>query len=120
MFLPPLTTLVTRLMATTWSLSWRLPTSNFGLDTGIYFPGAKAPCNCTFISAGKLAFTHSKLKLQAGFAGGIGQGLHPAVIEVAAAVEDHLAHSLGFGALGDGLAHRLGRGQIAAGVFLFA
>src|SRR4030081_3576971 len=34
-FLPPLTTLVTRLMATTWSLSWYEPASSFFMTVGI-------------------------------------------------------------------------------------
>src|SRR5438552_2108036 len=34
-FLPPLTTLVTRLMATTWSFSWYAPASSFFTTVGI-------------------------------------------------------------------------------------
>src|SRR5690349_5417447 len=36
-FLPPLTTLVTRLMATTWSFSWNEPASSFFVTVGIVF-----------------------------------------------------------------------------------
>src|SRR5450631_3820834 len=59
------------------------------------------------------------LELQPGFAGGIGQGLDPSVINVAAPVEHDFLDALGFGALGDVLADSLGRGQIASGA-LFA
>src|SRR5438477_2637703 len=111
MFLPPLTTLVTRLMATTWSLSWRLPTSNFGLVASNFTsPGLKPHCSNLF----------PQLELQSGLAGGIGQSLHPAVIQISATIEDHFGHALGLGALGDGFAHRFCRRQVSAGSLLLA
>src|SRR5947209_3771209 len=36
-FLPPLTTFVTRLMDTTWSLSWKCPASSFFVTVGILY-----------------------------------------------------------------------------------
>src|SRR5689334_2766955 len=41
------------------------------------------------------------LEVQAGFARGVSEGLHAAVVEVAAAVEHHGGHALVLGALGD-------------------
>src|ERR1700738_3064246 len=80
MFLPPLTTLVTRLMATTWSFRLKLPASSFFFSVAMCFldpsgerQGSARPC----------------LKLQPRFAGRIRQGLDPAVIKIAAAIENH-------------------------------
>ncbi len=70
-------------------------------------PGSVAAC-CVLPSS----------EIQSALAGGIGQGLDAPVIEVAAAVEDHVLDSLGRRALGDQLAHRLGRGDIGAGLEL--
>jgi hypothetical protein len=54
-------------------------------------------------------------KLQSGFAGGIGQGFHAAMVQVAAAIEHYVRNPLGLSALGDGLADYFGRSQIPAG-----
>src|SRR5260370_16802312 len=85
MFLPPLTTLVTRLMATTSSFNCSEPASILGffVVTGI-----------------RIQF----LKLQTGFARRVCQGLDPPVIDVAAAVKYHLANPFGLGPFGNGLA----------------
>jgi len=52
------------------------------------------------------------LEFEAALAGGVRERLHAPMIDVAAAVEDHLLHALGDGALGDGLAHGLGSLQV--------
>src|SRR6478672_12564005 len=49
-----------------------------------------------------LSFARSEL--EAGFAGGFSQGLYPAVVEVAAAIEDHFLDLGRLAALGDQLA----------------
>ena len=45
-----------------------------------------------------------QLELQSGFSRGIGQRLDAAVVQIAAAIEDHFLDSLFLGALGDQLA----------------
>src|SRR5580704_7239664 len=96
-FLPPLTTLVTRLIATTWSLSWYEPASSFLIIVGI-----------------ASRFLFSSLELQSGFTRGIGQGLDPSVINVTAAIEHNFGNSLSLGTFGDGFAHGLGCGDVSA------
>src|SRR3569833_4237279 len=54
-----------------------------------------------------LSFARSEL--EAGFAGGVGQGLHTAVVEVSAAIEDHFLDLGRLATLGDQLADGLGR-----------
>src|SRR4029450_3358175 len=98
-FLPPFTTLVTRLMETTWSFSSRLPTSIFS--------------KCCFIGS------RSCSELEPGLAGGIRQGLDAAVVLEAAPVEDHRLDSLLLGPVGDERSHRLGRGHGGALARLF-
>ena len=56
----------------------------------------------------------SRLELQAAFAGGVGQRLDAAVIDVAAAVEHHLRDAGLLGALGDQLADRRGGRLVGA------
>src|SRR5271154_5867325 len=56
------------------------------------------------------------LEAQAAFARRIGERLDAAVIEIAAAIEDHLFDALLLGALGDQLADRLGGGDAGAGL----
>jgi hypothetical protein len=54
MFLPPLTTFVTRLMATTWSFRLYCPASSFFLSVAIRFlisSGAEAPDLSSFSGA---------------------------------------------------------------------
>ena len=48
--------------------------------------------------------------------GGIGQGLDPTVVQVAAAIEDHLLDALGQGTFGHQLTHGLGGIAGAAGL----
>src|SRR5436190_392175 len=57
---------------------------------------AVATVAALFVSASHVR----SLEVQAGFARGVGQGLHPAVVQVAASVEDDFLHALLDGALG--------------------
>src|ERR1700679_1148976 len=113
MFLPPLTTLVTRLIETTSSLRLRRCASSFFFISAIF-------CITFWLPSGR----HEKLKLetlelQTCFAGCIGEGFDAAVIEVAAAVEDHLLDALLLRALGDELADGLRSGDVSAVVLIF-
>src|SRR6185295_671871 len=90
-FLPPLTTLVTRLMETTLSLM--------------------SSCDGSIRSRVRIPL----LEFQSCFARGVRHGANAPVIEEAAAVEDHPLDALLDGAFGDGLANRLGSLQVAAG-----
>src|SRR5206468_11754805 len=89
---PPLTTLATRLMDTTRSVS----SSTLG---------------SIFASA-----THYllSLKSQSASAGRVGKRLHPPMVPVASAVEHHPVDPAGLGLLGEELADRLRRGNVAA------
>ena len=75
-FLPPLTTLVTRLMDTTVSFRSSSAASIFWLKSNMS-------------------------ELQPRFAGRVGDRLDPAVVQEAAAVEDHARDALGLQSLGD-------------------
>src|SRR4029077_4451074 len=55
-------------------------------------------------------------EIKSAFARCLGQSFHPAVIEVAAAIEHHVLDALLLGALGDQLADRLGRVDAGAGL----
>src|SRR5690606_32411177 len=66
-------------------------------------------------------FSHSavpSLERQPAFAGRVGQGLVPTVINIAAAIKHDYLDALRDGAFGDELAHRLGRIDIGAGLQL--
>src|SRR5712691_495569 len=89
-FLPPFTTLVTRLIETTCSFRLRVPES-IRFVMGMIF-----------------------LKLQSCFARRVGQRLHAAVIQIPAAVEHHGVDALVLGALGNQLPDGLGAGEIAS------
>src|SRR6202011_1174956 len=104
-FLPPLTTLVTRLIATTWSFSSKPLTSIFSVKCFIA-PSTQrphrgrrerrgrrdsAPPSSTVLyppCAYSAASAFHPLELQPALAGGVGQRLHPPVILESAAVED--------------------------------
>src|SRR5512132_270983 len=90
-FLPPLTTLVTRLMDTTVSLNSIWPASIFS----------------------RKRFMVATSELQAGFARRVGHRFDAAVIEEPVAIEHHALHALFLQPLGDGLADRLGAGDVA-------
>src|SRR5918992_5291601 len=97
---PPLTTLATRLISTT--RSWRSRLDDETERSG----------------AGMKSFEGSGLEPQAALAGALGEGLHTAVVLVAAAVEHRGLDPGGLGALGEqlagplGLLHRLERAQV--------
>src|SRR5688572_3097986 len=97
---PPLTTLATRLISTT--RSWRSRLDDETDRSG----------------AGIRSFEGSGLEGQAALAGAVGQGLHAAVVLVAAAVEHGAVDTGSLGALGQqlagplGLLHRLERPQV--------
>src|SRR6266851_5006146 len=93
-FLPPLTTLVTRLIDTT--------------------------CSFKLSDCGSIRFTTIfaiQLKLQSCFAGGIGQRLDAPMVNVSAAIEHHLLDPFFLGTGGDGLADEFGAGHVSAGSF---
>src|SRR5271167_4617714 len=91
MFLPPLTTLVTRLIETTSSLRLRRFAS-------IFFFIAIMSCPAFWRPVGSPWET---LEFETRFAGCVGEGLDATVIEITAAVENHLLDALLLGALGD-------------------
>src|SRR6266446_5126403 len=89
-FLPPLTTFVTRLIETT--------------------------CSFRFKELGSMRFSSAlngmRLKLQSRFARRVSQSLDTSVIQVTAAVEHDRFQALCLGPFGDQLADRLGPGHI--------
>src|SRR4051794_2523766 len=87
-FLPPLTTLVTRLIETTVSL--------------------RSSCD------GSMRSRVFILELQPGLAGRFGDGLDAAVVQEPVAIEDHARDALGLEPLGDRTTDRLGAGLVAA------
>src|SRR5688572_16958132 len=91
-FLPPLTTLVTRLIETTVSLM--------------------SSCDASIFS--RVRFISPTLKLQTCFAGRVGLCLDAPVVEEPVAVEHHALHTLFEQPLGDRLADGLGAGHVAA------
>src|SRR5580704_6540106 len=105
---PPFTTLATRLMCTSLSTN-SLSRSSF-----------LRPCGSRAISVRLVADRIRRSEIQPALAGGLGQGLDPAVIEIAAAVEHDVLDALLFGAFGDELAHRLGRIDAGAGLLALA
>src|ERR1017187_1615607 len=113
MFLPPLTTLVTRLIETTSSFRLSRFASNFFLVNAIMPSIFPAACSSVCLARPKL-----KLKLQTSLTGCIGQSLHPAVVQVSAAIEDNLLDALLLRALCNQLADRLRGGHVSAVVFV--
>src|SRR6476620_601406 len=89
-FLPPLTTLVTRLICTTLSL------------------------RSSWLGSIRSRVRIVLLEFQSGFARSVRHGADAPVIEKPAAVEHHALDALFDRALGDGPADRLGAGQVAA------
>src|SRR6202171_1014580 len=84
-FLPPLTTLVTRWMATTWSFKLLALTSMFRRTASVSL---------------RMIFDIG-LKFQPRFPGRSGQGFHSSVIHVTAAIEHDLLDPGGAGTLSD-------------------
>src|SRR5258706_7068099 len=84
---PPFTVAATRLMCTSFSTISLSRSSSLRLR--------RSP-RCSSLRAIWIS-----LEVQAGFTRGVSQRLHPAVIEIAPAVEDHVLDALVDGALGD-------------------
>src|SRR5579884_166281 len=95
---PPFTTLATRLRETIFSWNSLLRSS--------------PPPRRSRSRSMRIAIV---LELQSGRSGRIGQGLDPAMIEIAAAIEDDRLHARGDGPLGHGAAHRRGGGRVGGG-----
>src|SRR5438270_4470597 len=104
MFLPPLTTFVTRLMETTSSLRFKRPASTFFLVSAIFLPTFRPPSACP----------KTNLEFEPRLAGRFSQSFHATVVQVAAAVEHNALDALLLRALGDQLAHFLRSRDIAA------
>src|SRR5512146_2257604 len=117
MFLPPFTTLVARLMLTTWSFRLKSPASSFLFAIAIssLFPWRVAPRSLVpqvhRPSFGRLTWA---LELQPAFASRVRQCLDAPVIEVSATVEHDLGDALRFRTLRHQFADLLCRGKIAA------
>src|SRR3984893_16840071 len=107
MFLPPLTTLVTRLIETTSSLRLRRFASIFFFIAIMSCPAFWRPMRTPW----------ETLEIESSFAGCVGKGFHAAVVEIAATIEDHLLDALLFRALGDELAN-LSSGSDVADILL--
>src|SRR3954465_12982929 len=84
---PPFTVAATRLMWTSFSTISLSRSSSLRLRRSPRCSSLRAICG--------------SLEVQAGFARGVGQGFHPAVIEIAATVEHDVLDALFHGALGD-------------------
>src|SRR5580700_9872851 len=107
---PPFTTLATRLMWTSLSVN--------SLSRSSRRWGSRAISLCHVIDPTRSLSGVSEV--QSAFACRLGQGFHPAVIEVAAAIEYHVLDALFLGAFRDQLADRLGRVDAGAGLQSFA
>src|SRR5205814_492656 len=117
-FLPPLTTLVTRLIATTSSLSWYEPASSFFVTIGILtlVSFKSAELRSTRTAEGGCPYVN--LELQSRLARCISQSLHAPVINVAATVEYNFRDSLRLGAFSDVLSNRLGSRDVPSNAAL--
>src|SRR5580692_6781365 len=103
-FLPPLTTFVTRWMATTWSFKLLALTSMFRRTASVSLR------MCLDIN----------LKFQPRFPGGCRQGFHAAVVHVPAAVKHNLLDPGGFGALGNLFSNHFCRRHVVASLEILA
>src|SRR6202166_811296 len=103
-FLPPLTTLVTRWMATTWSFRLLALTSMFRRTASVSLR------MCLDIN----------LKFQPRFPGRCGQGFHAAVVHVTAAIEHHLLDPGRAGALGNLFSNHFCRRHVVASLEVLA
>src|SRR6516165_1807922 len=102
---PPFTTLATRLMLTSFSTS--------SLSSRLR---SRSPPRSRRSPPLSLRAMQALLEGQAALAGGIGQGLHPAMEQIGPAVEDDLLDPGGNRALGHQLADGLGGIDIGAGL----
>src|SRR5258708_2833492 len=109
MFLPPLTTLVTRLIETTSSFRLRRLAAVFFFIAIMSYPVFWRPMRAPW----------ETLEIETRFAGCVGEGFDTAVVEVAATIEDHLLDALLFRALGDELANLSRGGDVATVLLVF-
>src|ERR1700726_3488914 len=103
-FLPPLTTLVTRWMATTWSFKLLALTSMFRRTASVSLR----------------MILDINLKFQPRFPGCCSQGFHTAVVHVSAAIEHHLLDPGRAGALGNLFSNHFCRRHIVASLEFLA
>src|SRR6202521_5471801 len=90
MFLPPLTTFVTRLIETTWSFNWNEPASSFLVTLGILKSHFLISSLVARRSQSNARTTNDqRLELQSRFARRIGDRFDPAMVNVATAIEHH-------------------------------
>src|SRR6266536_1704119 len=101
---PPLTTLATRLMPTSFSVN-----SLSSRSRGLRSPSPLRPSRCVR-AIGPLS------EIQPALAGGVGQGLDPAVIKISAAVEHDPFDPGRLGAFGEQFADRACRPLIRPGI----
>src|SRR6202020_2289042 len=102
MFLPPLTTLVTRLIETTSSLRLRRFASIFFFIAIMSCPAFWRPVRTPW----------ETLEFKSRFAGCVSKGLHTAMIEITTAIEDYLLNALLLRALCDKLADFTSGGDV--------
>src|ERR1700693_10835 len=103
-FLPPLTTLVTRWMATTWSFKLLALTSMFRRTASVSLR----------------MILDINLKFQPRFPGCCSQGFHTAVVHVSAAIEHHLLDPGRAGALGNLFSNHFCRRHVVASLEFLA
>src|SRR5258708_5323126 len=109
MFLPPLTTLVTRLIETTSSLRLRRFASIFFFIAIMSYPAFWRPMRTPW----------ETLEIETRFASCVGQGFYAAVVEIATTIEDYLLDALLLRALGDELANLSSGGYVATVLLVF-
>src|SRR4029450_1768779 len=105
-FLPPLTTLVTRLMLTTVSF-------RSSCDASIFSRVSSIACQSALIGDSATPLEAMGLELEASLARRFGDGANPAVIQESATVEHDPLDPFGDQPLGDRLAQQLGARLVA-------
>src|SRR6266436_1753959 len=105
--LPPFTTLATRFMLTSFSVN-SLSSRSRCCRSPSPRP-RRSPCVRAIVRA-----MPTLSEIEAALAGGVGQGLDPAVEQIGAAIEHHLLDPGRFGPLGDQLADGTRRGNVGA------
>src|SRR5216683_4887785 len=102
--LPPLTTLATRLMPTSFSVN-----SLSSRSRGWRSPSPRRPSRC-------VRAIEPLSEIEPALAGGVGQGLDPAVVEIGAAVEHDALDPGRLGAFGEQFPDRARRSFIGTGL----
>src|SRR5207248_2916650 len=116
---PPFTTLATRLMLTSFSTNsvssrsrWPSPSPRLRRSPCVRAPCVRAP----WLRVVCVRAIATSSEFEAALAGGVGQGLDPAMIQIRAAVEDDALNPGRLGALGDQLADGSCRLPVGAGL----